>query len=1013
MVKDESSQEKLVRLLKDLFQFDVSELDFGIYRIMNHKRDAIERFIEKDLIERAELVFKEYARESTSTLKKELDALKSEINEIIEADTIDEHGKVTKHYDIKKVKEYLKKQEEYQNAQIAQGKVDDVYNYIYEFFSRYYDQGDFFSKRRRGGRNKYAIPYNGEEVLLHWANRDQYYIKSGEYFTNYEFRAGAWEIKFILVHAEVDPNNIKGEKRYFVLADQKPELDSDAKEFRIFFDYRGLTKDEEKSIKTRDKQTELTTRAEGDILFSAIVPELKQSLTKKLGENEKSLLQKNLNTYIAKNISDFFIHKNLKGFLDRELEFYIKNEVLLLDEIERMNETNLRQMMTQVKAIREISQIIIDFLAQIENFQKMLWEKKKFVIDTQYCITMGNIDEVFYPQIAANDEQWVEWKELFQIYEDEKQNLFKVGTSKQEQERRVAFLKAHQTLVLDSCHFDVAFVDKLLASFDDLEDMTDGLLIHSENFQALQLLRERYRGVIKCIYIDPPYNTGKDGFIYKDAYQHSTWLTMMEERLELGRSLLCNGGVFFVSLDDREVSPFRLVGDKVFDQSLLGVLKRRAARKTANLSDNMSDLCDYIVAYCQDKLLHPLSVGTVEDQTRPVFNEGNAISERIIPQGVEARCGDGLYARNTYCVRSLTFELLDDLVIENGRTSNSVRVKGPFRINQDVLNSTVYITRNFGLRRYLLDNEKEAPKVMSDLLDDPKLYNELGSEELSNILALRVSKWTPKPIGLVEFLCRAVESNMAPLNFVIDFFAGSGTTGQAVISLNRQDGYDRKFILVEMADYFATFILPRIKKITYTPEWKDGKPVRQATTEEVQRSPRIVKYIRLEGYEDALNNIVFQTRDKTSQETLETFKDFFVRYMLDYETRDSPTRLAMKDFKDPFNYKLWVERDGVREAKNVDLVETFNYLLGLEVNRIVAAKDGNRYYRTVQGKKRDGKIVLIVWRSIKDIDLECDRDFIERTFLKDAKPDILYANGQCYVKDAVSIEPDFKKLMGA
>jgi adenine-specific DNA-methyltransferase len=127
---------------------------------------------------------------------------------------------------------------------------------------------------------------------------------------------------------------------------------------------------------------------------------------------------------------------------------------------------------------------IIEFLHQIEEFQKMLWEKRKFVVETQYCITVGHIAEGFYAEIAACEPQWDEWKDLFHI-DEEKADLFTSGKSKKD--KRIAFLKAHPTLVLDTRHF----VDRLLGSFDNLDEMTDGLLIRSENFQALNLLIER------------------------------------------------------------------------------------------------------------------------------------------------------------------------------------------------------------------------------------------------------------------------------------------------------------------------------------------------------------------------------------------------------------------------------------------------------------------------------------------------------------------------------------------
>jgi len=151
---------------------------------------------------------------------------------------------------------------------------------------------------------------------------------------------------------------------------------------------------------------------------------------------------------------------------------------------------------------------------------------------------------------------------------------------------------------------------------------------------------------------------------------------------------------------------------------------------------------------------------------------------------------------------------------------------------------------------------------------------------------------------------------------VLDYFAGAGTTGHAVINLNREDSGRRRFILVEMADYFDTVLLPRIKKVTFTPEWKDGKPKRMATAEEAERSPRIVKYIRLESYEDALNNIAF---DEARGQQAMKFDDYLLTYMLKWETRVSETLLNVEKLVPPFHYKLHIHADGQTREKLVDI----------------------------------------------------------------------------------------------
>jgi len=204
------------------------------------------------------------------------------------------------------------------------------------------------------------------------------------------------------------------------------------------------------------------------------------------------------------------------------------------------------------------------------------------------------------------------------------------------------------------------------------------------------------------------------------------------------------------------------------------------------------------------------------------------------------------------------------------------------------------------------------------------------------------------PVSLYEELVGAAAQSQGGI--VLDFFAGSGTSGHAVINLNREDGGRRKFILVEMAQYFDTVLLPRIKKVTFSPEWKDGKPKRMATAEEAERSPRIVKVIRLESYEDALNNIAFD--DPSGQQAMH-FEDYLLQYMLQWETRQSETLLNVEKLAKPFSYQLHIHRDGETCAQAVDLPETFAYLLCLYVRKRQALNDNDRRYLVYRGATRE------------------------------------------------------------
>lgn len=246
----------------------------------------------------------------------------------------------------------------------------------------------------------------------------------------------------------------------------------------------------------------------------------------------------------------------------------------------------------------------------------------------------------------------------------------------------------------------------------------------------------------------------------------------------------------------------------------------------------------------------------------------------------------------------------------------------------------------------------------------------------------------------------------------MDFFAGSGTSAHALINLNREDGGRRKFILVEMAHYFDTVLLPRIKKVTFSPEWKDGKPKRTATAEEAERSPRMVKVIRLESYEDALNNIAFD--EKSGQPAL-PFEDYLLKYMLKWETRHSETLLNVEKLRNPFDYTLHIHRDGETRTQKVDLPETFNYLIGLDVETRRVYEDEGRRYLVYRGVTREGQRAVVIWRKTADWteeDYERDRDFVKNNHLTDGA-DVTYVNGDSIIPGARTLDGVFKARMFA
>ncbi len=312
--------------------------------------------------------------------------------------------------------------------------------------------------------------------------------------------------------------------------------------------------------------------------------------------------------------------------------------------------------------------------------------------------------------------------------------------------------------------------------------------------------------------------------------------------------------------------------------------------------------------------------------------------------------------------------------------------------------------------------------VQSIWMDTEFSASDYGTRILDDILGAREEFSYPKAPKTVSEAIRAM-SRLTKLT-ILDYFAGSGTTGHAVINLNREDGGRRKFILVEMADYFDTVLLPRLKKVAFSPEWKDGKPKRAATQEEFARGPRIIKVIRLESYEDALNNLSFEEGAQMAMQ----FEDYLLQYMLRWETRKSETLLNVEKLSKPFDYCLHLHRDGETRVQKVDLPETFAYLIGLDVEtrRVYAGnasvpdahggRDGHApRYVVYRGVTREGQRAVVIWRETEgwtEENYKRDRDFVAEHKLTEGA-DLVYVNGDSFIPGAQALESVFKANMVA
>ncbi|RZK13170.1 MAG: site-specific DNA-methyltransferase [Flavobacterium sp.] len=902
-----SNYENLQKVLKEIFEMDKADLDFGIYRIMNQKRDQVNEFIDKKLPKDIKDTLAQIQSKDSITLQAELDKM---------GKGLDDAGVVRE--DSPK---YLALQQQITNAIDTNALEQEVFSHLANFFKRYYKDGDFISLRRYK-KDVYAIPYEGEEVKLHWANADQYYIKTSEYLKNYAFKlSDGKKVNFQLKEASTEQNNNKTqgdvERRFAIFEESSVEVIDD--ELYINFTYE--------THKKTVKQDELSKQA-FEIIQTNIPADFTLAFDKAPTEKNKNrtLLEKHLNDFISRNSFDYFIHKDLGGFLKRELDFYIKNEVLFIDDINTENPIYFTAQLSKIKALKTVASKIIAFLAQIEDFQKKLWLKKKFVISTNYCITLDRIPEKYYEEIFTNEAQLAEWKSLYDV------TLSGVESLSQE-----------KFLVLDTKFFSEEFKDKLLAEFDNLDEETDGLLINSENFQALNVMQDKYQEKVKPIYIDPPYNTGSDGFVYKDGLSHSSWLSMITDRIILSRALLCESGIIIISIDDAEISKLtQVVSDIYGEENFLTNLIWKHTKQSKNDEPYFSRHFNYKLIFRKSDKLKSLKLPRSEEDNK---NYSNPDSD---PNGLW-RSGD---VRSPNFRKTLMFDIATpiDTVItapENGWRWSKDTIDAKIATGEIIFSPDykriirkIYLSNQIGRTpENIWDAEdigttRIANSEIKDLFNDSSIFN------------------TPKPTSLIKkFLM--LNSEEKDILF-LDYFAGSGTTGHATIKLNREDQGKRKYILVEMGTYFNTVTKPRIQKIIYSDNWKNGKP------QDKVGISQMFKYQVLESYEDALNNLQLgkSRPDGLFQFSETAQEEYLLNYMLDVETQDHLFNIEM--FRNPFNYQLKVTENNELVPTKVDLVETFNYLIGMYVSRVQRIKD----IKVIEGKTREGIKTLIIWRNL-------------------------------------------------
>lgn len=367
-------------------------------------------------------------------------------------------------------------------------------------------------------------------------------------------------------------------------------------------------------------------------------------------------------------------------------------------------------------------------------------------------------------------------------------------------------------------------------------------IIHGDNLEALKSLLPEYEGRIKCIYIDPPYNTGNEKWVYndnvndpkikkwlgevvgkqgEDLSRHDKWLCMMYPRLKLLHKLLAEDGVIFISIDDNELANLKLLCDEIFGvNNFIDIFSWHKTYSPSNLSHRTKKCLEYVLSYAQNTNAIQRFNGLykVNEADNPLIKTTNQVKKLIFPHTVVCSTmkDDFFFKAGVYGTKKNEVILLKDVWFRNGKFENDIELESRFIWTQDNLGNeiekgTKIIFKGRSLApRY--DKAAYSSEVPRNLIDDEDCVGttEQGGATLTAIFNDKKIFDYPKDVSLIEYIINFLCS---PDDIILDSFAGSGTTAHAVLNLNKKDGGNRKFILVEMEDYAESITAERVRRV--------------------------------------------------------------------------------------------------------------------------------------------------------------------------------------------------------
>lgn len=417
--------------------------------------------------------------------------------------------------------------------------------------------------------------------------------------------------------------------------------------------------------------------------------------------------------------------------------------------------------------------------------------------------------------------------------------------------------------------------------------ITDNLIIKGNNLLALHSLKKEFAGKVKLIYIDPPYNTGNDSFQYNDNFNESSWLTFMKNRLEIANDLLSKDGKIFVQCDDNQQASLKILLDEVFKkQNFVETFVWKNTDNAPALSKKSRKNIEFI--HCYEKIFDASKeyVGRESDNDdAPLLNSGNPITVlEFNPEIIQFRIQDEIYPKGVYD----KIELLDNLIVKDGKNQNAIKLKGRFKWQQSFLDTEISNGTYFLIKsnKFSIRYQREIASNMAPdkLIDEKYLSKSLGvetnedSKKHIDSLDLNFNSY-PKPESLISFLIKAVTVEN---DIILDYHLGSGTTASTAHKMNRQ------YIGIEQMDYIETVAVERLKKVI------DGEQGGISKSVNWQGGGSFI-YLELKKYNQ---NFIEKIEEAENSETLlQIWEEMKAKSFLNYNVDIKKHEQHIEDFK--------------------------------------------------------------------------------------------------------------------